>query len=248
MVAFSKLPVMMSDEDIVDERYKNGKIYLVKCKYDDELVYVGSTIQNLYDRMSGHRRDDTCSLYHFVNGDWDNWFIELYENYPCKNKYILQRREGEVQRQIATINKCIAGRSTKQWYDDNREILIEKQKQYYKDNLEKISERSREYYQNNREKIVEQKKQYAQNNRDKIAEYHKQFYQDNREKIKQYNQDNRDKIAEYHKQFYQDNREKILERQKQKITCERCGSISTKHHITRHKKSQKCLNYNVGNN
>jgi hypothetical protein len=32
MVAFSKLPVMMSDEDVVDKRYENGKIYLLNVK------------------------------------------------------------------------------------------------------------------------------------------------------------------------------------------------------------------------
>jgi hypothetical protein len=25
-------------------------------------------------------------LYIEVNDDWDNWYIELYENYPCNNK------------------------------------------------------------------------------------------------------------------------------------------------------------------
>ena len=168
MAAQSKLPVMISDEDIVDKRYENGKIYLVKCKYDDTLVYIGSTFQQLEERFRLHKKDKTCSLYKYVNDDWDNWYIELYEDYPCKNKHILELRETEVQRQIANINERLARRTKKQ-----------------------------------------------------------------------YQQDNRDRYLEYQNQHYQDNRNKRLE----KITCERCGSISVKCSIKRHQRSQKCLNY-----
>ena len=159
MVAFSKLPVMMSDEDIVDERYKNGKIYLVKCKNDDTSVYVGNTYTSLEERFRLHKTDKNCSLYLYVNGDWDNWFIELYENYPCKNKYILELRETEVQRQIATINKQLARRTHKQYHQDNREKILEYQKQRYKDNSDEILKKQKEYYQDNRNKRLEYQKQ-----------------------------------------------------------------------------------------
>jgi len=175
MVAFSKLPVMMSDEDVVDKRYENGKIYLIKCKNDDTLIYVGSTYTSLEKRFCSHKYDKKCSLYQYVNGDWDNWFIELYEEYPCKNKHILELKEGEVQRDIATINKNIAGRNLKEWYQDNHE----KKKEYYQDNRDEILEYHKKYYQDNREKI----KEYYQNNSEKISEYHKQYYQDNRDEI-----------------------------------------------------------------
>ena len=165
MVAFSKLPVMLSDEDVVDKRYENGKIYIVKCKYNDE-IYVGSTFMELEERFNRHKKGKKCSLYQYVNSDWDNWFIELYEDYPCKNKYHLERREGEVQRQIATINKNIARRTIKQYRQDNSEKILEQQKQYH---------------QNNRERRLEQMKQYRQDNRDKLLEQMKKHYQDNRE-------------------------------------------------------------------
>jgi len=173
MVAFSKLPVMISDEDIVDKRYENGKIYLVKCKYDDTLVYVGSTYRPLDVRFLGHKTTINCSLYKYVNGDWDNWYIELYEDYPCKNRYYLQKREGEVQKQIANINERIAGRTDSERYKDNRNKIT---------------------------------------------------------------------------QYYYDNRENILKKRKQKITCERCGSIVRKDGLIEHWRSQKCLNYNVAIN
>jgi vacuolar-type H+-ATPase subunit H len=213
MVAFSKLPVMMSDEDVVDKRYENAKIYVVRCKNDDTLVYVGSTITTLGKRFTNHKISKKCSLYKYVNGDWDNWFIELYEEYPCKNKYQLRRREGELIRQIATINKVIPGRTLKQYRQDNRDKLLEQLKQHYQDNRE-----------------VRLEKQ-------------KQHYQDNREKIKEYYQDNRDEILEQKKQYYRDNCEKIVEKHKQKIACDICGSIVSKGDIATHKKTKKCINY-----
>ena len=158
MVAFSKLPVMMSDEDVVDKRYENGKIYVVRCKYNPNLIYVGSTITTLGQRFTNHKISKKCSLYKYVNGDWDNWFIELYENYPCKNKYQLRRREGELIRQIATINKVIPGRNVKEWYKDNREVCLENMKQHYQNNREVRLEYQKQYHQNNHEMIVEQRK------------------------------------------------------------------------------------------
>ncbi len=39
------------------------------------------------------------------NTTWDDWYIELYEEYPCENKLQLCKRENEIIRHIATINK-----------------------------------------------------------------------------------------------------------------------------------------------
>ena len=128
----------------IDERYQRGKIYTVRCRYDDSLIYVGSSIDKLAKRMWGHHKDKKCSLYKLVNGDWNNWYIELYEEYPCNNKEQLEKREGEVQREIATINKRIAGRTKKEYDEDNRDIIREKDKQRYENNRDKIREQKKE--------------------------------------------------------------------------------------------------------
>ena len=166
----------------MDERYKRGKIYTIRCRYDDTLIYVGSTIEKyLSTRMAKHRYKNDCKIYEIVNGNWYNWYIELYENYSCKSKQELEKREGEIIRLIGNINKRIEGRTHKEYIEDNRE---------------------------------------------KIAEYKKKHYQDNKEKI-----------TEYHKK-----------RNKEKITCNHCGSNILKCGLSIHKKSSKCLNYNVGIN
>jgi len=219
----------------IDERYKRGKIYTIRCRNDDCLVYVGSTIQSLAKRIGAHRtkskQKPDIVLYKYVNNDWDKWYIELYEDFACNSKNELERREGEVIRQIGNLNHTIAGRDDKQYYQDNRDKILERHKQYNQDN---------------RDKIVEYYKQYTQDNRDKIAEYKKQYYQDNRDKIveyyKQYNQDNREKRIEQMKQYHQDNRDKILERKKQKCKCDICGAEIKKGYLKQHQRSAKCMN------
>ena len=68
--------------------YKNGKIYTIRCRTDNNLIYVGSTIQPLHKRFHGHKMK-------LLNGGYnhrflynkmsdlgiDNFYIELY----CKN-------------------------------------------------------------------------------------------------------------------------------------------------------------------
>ena len=90
--------------------YSQGKIYTIRCRDDNSLIYVGSTTQNLSQRLAGHKRLSTnlkyqnIKLYQTVNNDWDNWYIELYELCPCNCKTELDKREGEVIRNIATLN------------------------------------------------------------------------------------------------------------------------------------------------
>lgn len=85
--------------------FAQGKIYTLRCKTDDTLIYVGSTTQSLAVRMSGHRRSSMKSgleLYkQFKN--WENYYIELYEDYPCERVEQLRKREGEVRRNIISL-------------------------------------------------------------------------------------------------------------------------------------------------
>ena len=188
----------------IDLRYQRGKIYTVRCYDDDTPIYVGSTIQPLSARMAKHRSGETCSLYKYVNGNWKNWYIELYEEYPCDNKELLEKREGEVTRLIGNINKRIEGRTDKEWYQDNKEKILEKAK---------------EYYQKNKEEISENKKKYRKANIDKIEEYQKQYRNDNREVLN--------------------------EKTKEKVICDHCKSEINRSSLSRHKKTNKCKNYNI---
>lgn len=93
--------------------YQKGKIYTIRNKNDTNLIYVGSTCDvYLSNRMGKHRADSRRNPNnHFYKKieNWNDWYIELYENFPCNDKNELTKREGEVIRQIGTLNNKNAG-------------------------------------------------------------------------------------------------------------------------------------------
>ena len=141
--------------------YTKGKIYTIRCRTDDTLIYVGSTIQPLSVRFGGHKkasRQINCQnmlIYKTINHNWDNWYIELYEENSCENKEQLGKREGEVIRLIGTLNSRIEGRTKKEYYKDNTDKILDYQKQFYLDNKGKILEQRKTYYYNNKKKITQ---------------------------------------------------------------------------------------------
>jgi hypothetical protein len=145
--------------------YSKGKIYTIRCRTDDSLIYVGSTIQPLCERLASHKknskteRDKNTLIYKTINGDWDNWYIELHSLCPCNSKEELFKKEGEITREISTLNMNVAGRTQKEYYHEHKEQILEQQKKYYEENKEKILTTVNNYKNNNKEKISEKKKE-----------------------------------------------------------------------------------------
>ena len=104
--------------------YKNGKIYTIRNKNNNELIYVGSTCKKyLSDRMGNHRahsKKNPNTLFYKLVENWNDWYIELYENFPCESKNELTKREGEVIRDIGTLNKKRAGLNLSPIIDGDR--------------------------------------------------------------------------------------------------------------------------------
>ena len=75
--------------------------------------------------------------------DIKDWYIELYENFPCENNELLLKREGEVIRDIGILNKVVSGRKLKQWYQDNKEKILNYQREYKEINKEQIKEKNK---------------------------------------------------------------------------------------------------------
>ena len=146
--------------------YQNGKIYTIRCKSDNTLIYVGSTSTTLSRRLAEHKskskKYNTRKIYQSVNGNWDDWYIELYEVYPCENKEQLNKREGEITRAIGTLNMTIAGRTLKEYKQDYREEILEAKRQYNINNAEARKEYMKKYQQENKEYInMKQRENYA---------------------------------------------------------------------------------------
>jgi len=135
-------------------KYLQSKIYTITRGKD---IYIGSTTLSLYHRYLNHSTQPRCSMYQYIhnncNGDWSEWKINLYEDYPCNNEKELTKREGEIIKKFKSynkynvINKYIAGRTNKEWIKDNKEKYDiwmknyefdrkEQQKQYKKIRIE----------------------------------------------------------------------------------------------------------------
>ena len=191
--------------------YSKGRIYTIRCRSDNTLIYVGSTIATLSRRLSEHRnasKTNNQKLYQSVNGNWSDWYIELYEEFPCDNKQQLNKREGEITREIGTLNSAIAGRTSMEWLDDNIDKMKLYKQEYYQINAEKLKLINKEYYENNFEKMKLYHQEYRENNIDKKKLTDKEYRENNAGKIKE------------------------------KITCE-CGCIIRKYGLPNHLKTKR---------
>ena len=151
--------------------YQDGKIYKVINKLNSE-VYVGSTTLDLGKRMIKHKcdakqRPHLSKFYAFMNETGiDNFEIELIENYPCKTKEELRKREGKVIKAMATLNQRIAGRTpaenSKEWQKKNKDKRNQQRNERRKANPEKTKEEYKKYGALYRERHPEKIKAWKQ--------------------------------------------------------------------------------------
>jgi group I intron endonuclease len=121
--------------------YKNGKVYkIINTLYDnEERIYVGSTCNKLCVRMALHRgRSKTKKerkLYKETNEyGWDKFIIVLLENYPCNSRDELRMKEQEWITKLHPYYNLIRAYRTdkeqKQYYEDNKEQILQQKKLY----------------------------------------------------------------------------------------------------------------------
>jgi hypothetical protein len=167
--------------------YLDGKIYKI-C--GNGLTYIGSTCQKLLSqRLSGHKSGYKSYLNGKVNYLTSfqcltdtNCYIELLELCPCTCIEELYKCEGKWIRELDCVNNHIMGGTKKEYYELNKDKILENHKEYYELNKDKILENHKEWYELNKDKMLENQKQYNELNKDKIAEYNKQYHQLNKDK------------------------------------------------------------------
>ena len=167
--------------------YTHSKIYKIIDNTNGN-IYIGSTTQSLSQRLGAHTREYKryCNGKSKFLSSFDiiknmSYEIILIEEVNCNNKEQLHKIEREHIEANECINLRIPTRTKKEYYNANREEIIEKQKEYYKANIEAI----KEYRDVNRDKIKEYSKEYRDANKDTIKEYKKQYYEDSKLKKKQ---------------------------------------------------------------
>ena len=232
-------------------------------------IYIGST-RNFRQRKCGHKQICNNSsnehhnvyVYQFIrnNGGWSNWsMISLYSG-EFENKKELEQKEREfIETFESALNCKIPTRTKKEYYEDNKEQLLEKKKQYYENNKEETLITNKKYRDNNKEKLAIISKKYRSENKDDLKNKKKQYYENNKEAIenkkKQYYENNKEKASSRAKRYRDNNKESLKEKNKQyreetkekrneKIICE-CGSIITRQSKHGHLKSKKHVEFHT---
>ncbi len=152
-------------------KYENSIIYKIKHNedYDDKTIYIGST-SNFKNRKNRHKfscinekdKDFNLTVYQFIrdNDGWDNWVMTPIEQYPCNDKKELEIRERyHIDLLRPTLNRKIPTRTKKQYYEDNKDKILEKTKEYNENNKEKKMEYYKIYLENNKEQLAEKRKE-----------------------------------------------------------------------------------------
>lgn len=159
--------------------YKNAKIYTIRCPDTDD-EYIGSTIQTLAMRMGSHRRNhkkypNACASGVLIGRG--NAYIELIEEFPCDNVEQLRKREGEIIRSRPNcLNRYVAGRSDKEYREEKKEHRDTLKKEYYQANREKVLENAKSYHQKNKEARNAYAKEWRVKNKEAIAQKRREKY------------------------------------------------------------------------
>jgi hypothetical protein len=110
----------------------------------------------------------------------------------CKKCNIKRIKEYRIK------NPNHAKKTSFNYYQNNKEIIINKIKEYRINNKEKLNvkkkETSKKYRKNNRETIKEKAKKYRENNKEKAKEYR----ENNKEKFKQYHKNMCENLTDYY--------------------------------------------------
>ena len=147
--------------------YKQGKIYKIEpiVEHEEGEIYIGSTTcKYLSQRMKNHRADYdrwkegkrglVTSFNLFGKYGLEKCQILLIENVCCEYINELKTREAYYIRTLKCVNKIIPLRTINEYYQDNKDKILEQQRERYDENKDTILEKQREKYRNYREELI----------------------------------------------------------------------------------------------
>ena len=137
--------------------YEKARIYKI-VDNTNQNIYIGSTCKTLAQRLGQHRADykrflnegnnNVTSFEIIKNG---NYNIYLIEEFSCENIEQLRARERFFIESMECVNRYIPGRTKHEYYENNKELMKEKQKKYHDNNLEYIQKYMKKYREDNKE-------------------------------------------------------------------------------------------------
>jgi len=133
-------------------RYDKSVIYKICCK-DVNVTgeYIGSTT-NLQRRKAQHKgccinvndKKHNLNVYSYIrgNGGWDAFDMVEIERYVATDKAHLHARERHwIETLKSELNGRIPTRTSKEYYEDNKEYVTEKNKKWYEANRDSVNKR-----------------------------------------------------------------------------------------------------------
>ena len=230
--------------------YSQTIIYKLCCKDPSIIdIYIGHTT-NFIQRKNSHKT--SCNnkndkkynqyVYQFIrnNGGWDNWSMLQIDLKECNDKREAELIEHNyIESLKATLNnnkphamcKENPQKYKKDWYEENKEEILEKAKENYEQNKEQKLEYQKQYAQENKEHISEKQKEYREKNKEYLSE---------QKKI--YREQHKEEAAKANKEWREANKEKLKEQRAQIVNCE-CGSQYTFGNKNRHLQSKIHIDY-----
>ena len=160
-------------------RYDKSVIYKICCK-DVNVTgeYIGSTT-NLQRRKAQHKgccinvndKKHNLNVYSYIrgNGGWDAFDMVEIERYVATDKAHLHARE---RHWIETLKSELNGR-----------IPTRTPKEYYEDNKEYVTEKNKKWYEANRDSMLKYKKEWREANKEHCDELNKKWYEANRDSV-----------------------------------------------------------------
>ena len=161
-----------------ESKCNTGYIYTIKCKDDEKLIYVGSTI-NIKRRWHEHKQAATQSKFkHYLLYNkmseigHDRFYIEIYETVIFSFRSELFKRENEIIKLLGTLNTNVLTEFTKQKEQEKNKQIKEKIKEELKEELKKKQEENRQSNQDEITKsiisFINTKYNKTENNNNKI--------------------------------------------------------------------------------
>jgi len=123
-----------------------GYVYKIISNETDK-CYVGSTIKNINQRFTGHKRDykrHNNGNYHYTSSydilQYDDAKIECIVEIEFEDKKELIDLESKYIKELDCVNIIIPDRTRKEYYEDNKHKIRQYRKKHYEDNIDKIKE------------------------------------------------------------------------------------------------------------
>jgi hypothetical protein len=82
----------------------------------------------------------------------------------------LRKIEADYIKRFDTVNKNIPGRTDKEYYEDNKPVILERKKEYYTDNRDIILQYNKEYRLKNKPAISQRNKEHYLKKKQKLKD------------------------------------------------------------------------------